>query len=106
MLTSTIIFIYRVLMQIIRIYSFVWFIWIVLSWLNAFGVLHLNQYNPVIRILYNITDGIIDRVFGNFRYKFVVGMLDLAPLVFLIILTTVIPFILSGILRILLRVLS
>lgn len=106
MAASIIIFVYKVLIQLIRIYSFIWFIWIVLSWLNAFGVVQINQYNPIIRIFYNITDGVIDRIFGNFRYKFVVGMLDLSPLVFLILLTTVIPIILSAIVRMLLRILG
>lgn len=104
-LASVIIFIYRVILQLIRLYSFIWFIWIVLSWLSAFRVLNINYYNPVIRILANITDGVIEKVFGRFRERLIVGMIDLSPFVFLMILTTVIPYLLSRLINIILRLL-
>lgn len=100
-----IIFIYRVLMQGIRLYSFVWFIWIVMSWLNSFGVIQINYYNGVIRFLHRITDGVIDKIFGSFRQRLVVGMIDLSPLVFLLLLTTVLPMILNNLLNMILRLL-
>ncbi len=98
-------FIYRVLMQGIRIYSFVWFIWIVMSWLNSFGVIQINHYNGAIRFLHKITDGVIDRVFGNFRDRLVVGMIDLSPLLFLFLLTTVLPVVFTNLFNMILRLL-
>lgn len=98
-------FIYRVLMQAIRVYSFVWFIWIVMSWLNSFGVIQVNYYNGLIRFLHKITDGVIDKVFGRFRDRLVLGNMDLSPLVFLLLLTTVVPVILRNLLNIILRLL-
>lgn len=100
-----IIFIYRVLMQAVRIYSFVWFIWIVMSWLNSFGVIQVNYYNGLIRFLHKITDGVIDKLFGRFRDRLVVGNMDLSPFVFLILLTTVFPIILGNLLNLILRLL-
>lgn len=91
MLKEVIDFIYVLIIQILRIYSFIWFIWIIISWLTAFGAIHLDYYNPIVRFFYNITDGIIDRIFGDFRNKFIVGMIDLSPLVFLIIINMVLP---------------
>lgn len=91
MLKEVIDFIYVLIIQGLRLYSFIWFIWIIISWLTAFGAIHLDYYNPIVRFFYNITDGIIDRIFGDFRNKFIVGMIDLSPLVFLIIINMVLP---------------
>lgn len=91
MLKEVIDFIYVLIIQGLRLYSFVWFIWIIISWLTAFGAINLDYYNPIVRFFYNITDGIIDRIFGDFRNKFIVGMIDLSPLVFLIIINMVLP---------------
>ncbi|WP_432631963.1 YggT family protein [Brachyspira sp.] len=91
MIKEVIDFIYVLIIQGLRLYSFIWFIWIIISWLTAFGAIHLDYYNPIVRFFYNITDGIIDRIFGDFRNKFIVGMIDLSPLVFLIIINMVLP---------------
>lgn len=91
MLKEVIDFIYILIIQGLRLYSFIWFIWIIISWLTAFGAINLDYYNPIVRFFYNITDGIIDRIFGDFRNKFIVGMIDLSPLVFLIIINMVLP---------------
>lgn len=91
MLKEVIDFIYVLIIQGLRLYSFIWFIWIIISWLTAFGAINLDYYNPIVRFFYNITDGIIDRIFGDFRNKFIVGMIDLSPLVFLIIINMVLP---------------
>jgi YggT family protein len=103
MSTSVLLFVYKVLMQLIRIYSFVWFIWIVMSWLNTFGVVRINYYNQLIQILYSITDGVIDKVFGRFREKFVVGNMDLSPLVFLFLLYTILPRAITALFNMLLK---
>ena len=95
MLKEVIDFIYVLIIQGLRLYSFIWFIWIIISWLTAFGAIHLDYYNPIVRFFYNITDGIIDRIFGDFRSKFIVGMIDLSPLVFLIIINMVLPIIIN-----------
>lgn len=98
--------IYYVILSLIRIYSFIWFIWIIISWLTAFGLLRLDYHSPAIRFLAKITDGVVDAVFGNFRRIFVVGMLDLSPLVFLIVLTMIFPKVLAWIFNMLLAFLS
>lgn len=103
MLKEVIDFIYVLIIQGLRLYSFIWFIWIIISWLTAFGAIHLDYYNPIVRFFYNITDGIIDRIFGDFRNKFIVGMIDLSPLVFLIIINMVLPRIIYFIYLFLLR---
>ena len=95
MLKEVIDFIYVLIIQGLRLYSFIWFIWIIISWLTAFGAIHLDYYNPIVRFFYNITDGIIDRIFGDFRNKFIVGMIDLSPLVFLIIINIIFSFIIN-----------
>lgn len=104
MLIETIRFIYYLLMQTLRLYSFIWFVWIILSWLQAFGAMHLDYYNPIINFLYKITDGVIEKVFGGRRL--IVGMLDLSPLVFLLILQLAVPIILRFVFQLLLNLVS
>ncbi len=84
----------RIILLALRAYSFVWFIWIILSWLRAFGAVQLDPYNPVVRTLARITDGVVDKVFGRFRYKLIIGMFDLSPLVFLVVLNYILPSVL------------
>lgn len=91
-------------MQTLRLYSFIWFVWIILSWLQAFGAMHLDYYNPIINFLYKITDGVIEKVFGGRRL--IVGMLDLSPLVFLLILQLAVPIILRFVFQLLLNLVS
>lgn len=105
MLISIINFIYVLILQALRLYSFIWLIWIIMSWLTAFGALHLDYYNPVINFLYQITDGLIDRVFGDFRRKFIIGMLDLSPLIFLLIVNMGIPALLRIVYSFIIRLL-
>ena len=90
MLIQIINFIYVLIMQALRLYSFIWFIWIIISWLTAFGAIHLDYYNPIVNFFYRITDGVIDKIFGNFRDKLIIGVIDLSPLVFLLILQMVV----------------
>lgn len=91
-------------MQAINIYSFIWFIWIVMGWLNAFGVIQINHYNTIIRFLCKITDDVIDKLFGRFRDRLIVGNMDLSPLIFLLLLTFVLPRILGMLFSMILRV--
>ena len=90
-------------MQALRLYSFIWFIWIIISWLTAFGAIHLDYYNPIVNFFYRITDGVIDKVFGNFRDKLIIGVIDLSPLVFLLILQMVIPPLITMLYRFVIR---
>ena len=90
-------------MQALRLYSFIWFIWIIISWLTTFGAIHLDYYNPIVNFFYRITDGVIDKVFGNFRDKLIIGVIDLSPLVFLLILQMVIPPLITMLYRFVIR---
>ena len=106
MLIQVVNFIYVLIIQALRLYSFIWFIWIIISWLTAFGAIRLDFYNPIVRFFYNITDGIIDRIFGDFRRKFIIGMIDISPLVFLLIINMVLPRILHFIYLFILRLIG
>lgn len=57
---------------------------VILSWLPAVGV-RVDPYHPIIRLLYQITDPILDplRRFTTF------GMMDLSPIAALILLEVV-----------------
>ncbi|ADK31294.1 Protein of unknown function YGGT family [Brachyspira pilosicoli 95/1000] len=90
-------------MQALRLYSFIWFIWIIISWLTAFGAIHLDYYNPIVNFFYRITDGVIDKIFGNFRDKLIIGVIDLSPLVFLLILQMVVPPLITMLYRFIIR---
>ena len=106
MLAEIIVFIYKVLMQALRLYSFIWFIWIIISWLTAFGAIHLDYYNPIVNFFYKITDGVIDKVFGNFRDKLIIGVIDISPLIFLLLLQMVVPLVLKMVFTFLLRIVA
>ncbi|MEI0795885.1 YggT family protein [Brachyspira pilosicoli] len=103
MLIQIINFIYVLIMQALRLYSFIWFIWIIISWLTAFGAIHLDYYNPIVNFFYRITDGVIDKIFGNFRDKLIIGVIDLSPLVFLLILQMVVPPLVAMLYRFIIR---
>ena len=105
MLIQIINFIYVLIMQALRLYSFIWFIWIIISWLTTFGAIHLDYYNPIVNFFYRITDGVIDKIFGNFRDKLIIGVIDLSPLVFLLILQMVVPPLITMLYRFIIRLL-
>ena len=106
MLIQIINFIYVLLNQALRLYSFIWFIWIIISWLTAFGAIHLDYYNPIVNFFYKITDGVIDKVFGNFRDKLIIGVIDISPLIFLLLLQMVAPLVLKMVFTFLLRIVA
>jgi YggT family protein len=64
---------------------------VILSWLPMAGV-RIDPYHPVIRILYQITDPILDpiRRFATF------GMIDFSPIVALILLEVIRRVLLSA----------
>jgi YggT family protein len=64
------------------VFSILWWailIRVLLSWLPMAGI-RIDPYNPVIRVLYQITDPILDPI----RKYTTVGMIDLSPIVALI----------------------
>lgn len=77
-------FIYFVISKVLELYMLIWFIWIIISWLQAFGIMNLDYYHPLVELVYNITDGVVYRVFGERRL--IIGMMDLTPMLFLLIL--------------------
>ncbi len=103
MLLTILSILFQIISFAIRIYSFVWFIWIILSWLRAFGAIQLDPFNPLLRLLRTLTDGVVDSVFGNFRRYLVIGMFDLSPLVFLLVLTSIFPRVLAWLFNMILR---
>ena len=83
MLAEIIVFIYKVLMQALRLYSFIWFIWIIISWLTAFGAIHLDYYNPIVNFFYKITDGVIEKIeYIVYFYIILCPILDIASYCF------------------------
>ena len=106
MLIKIITFIYLLLQQTLTIYSYIWFIWIIISWLQFFGAINLDYYNPIVNFFYRITDGIIDKLFGNFRDKFIIGFIDISPLIFLIIINMVLPRLLYTLYQIVIRIVA
>ncbi len=70
----------EVLITIIDVvFSLLWWailIRVLLSWLPMAGV-QLDRYNPVVNVLYSITDPILEPL----RRYTTVGMIDLSPLV-------------------------
>jgi len=67
---------------IVIVFEVLWWailIRVLLSWLPMAGV-QIDRYNPVINILYTITDPILEPL----RRYTTVGMIDLSPLVALI----------------------
>ena len=54
---------------------------VLLSWLPMAGI-HIDPYNPIVKILYDITDPILEPL----RRFTTIGMIDWSPLVALIII--------------------
>ncbi len=105
-ISRILIVVYRIITVIIRGYTFLWFIWIILSWLRAFGALRIDPFNPIMRILSGLTDGVVNKVFGNFRRRLVIGIIDLSPFIFLLILTYVFPPVLAWLFNMLIRLIN
>ena len=66
--------------------------------------MHLDYYNPIVNFFYKITDGVIDKLFMGKRL--IVGVIDLSPLVFLLILNMVVPLVLRQIYLIVIRLIA
>jgi YggT family protein len=57
---------------------------VLLSWLPMAGI-HIDPYNPIVKILYDITDPILEPL----RRFTTIGMIDWSPIVALIIINLI-----------------
>ncbi|MEK6793798.1 MAG: YggT family protein [Spirochaetota bacterium] len=85
------------------LYSLLWLAWIIMSWLQAFGVVQINPDNTLIRIVSAATDGVIDRVFGSIREKLIIGVIDISPFIFLFVVANILPQVLTWLFMLLKR---
>ncbi|MCF6220022.1 MAG: YggT family protein [Robiginitomaculum sp.] len=70
----------NLLMSIINIYLLILIIWVIASWLRAFGV--IDPRNPTIRQILSVLDALVEPVIGPIRRVIpIIGGLDLSPLV-------------------------
>lgn len=72
--------VFNLLMSIISLYLFIIFAWVVLSWLQAFGI--INTRNPMVRNIVAALNGFVDPVVAPIRRVLPsMGGLDLSPIV-------------------------
>ncbi|MBL4853799.1 MAG: YggT family protein [Robiginitomaculum sp.] len=70
----------NLLINIINLYLFVIIIWVIASWLQAFGV--IDARHPVVRQILSVLNALIEPVAGRIRRILPsIGGLDLSPLV-------------------------
>jgi YggT family protein len=81
---------YRLVDILFQLYWWIIFIRVILSWLPMAG-LHIDSYNPLIRLLYQLTDPILEPL----RRYTTFGMMDFSPIVALLILDVLRRVILS-----------
>ncbi len=70
--------IFIILAQVLRIYTFVLLVRILITWIPG-----LDPYNPLVRILYQVTDPVLEPA-----RKLIppIGMIDISPIVVFIVL--------------------
>ena len=72
--------IFNLLMNVINLYLFIIFAWVVISWLQAFGI--INTRNPLVRNIVGALQGLVDPVVAPIRRILPsMGGLDLSPIV-------------------------
>ncbi len=72
--------IFNLLMNVISLYLFIIFAWVVISWLQAFGI--INTRNPLVRNIVGALQGLVDPVVAPIRRILPsMGGLDLSPIV-------------------------
>ncbi len=72
--------IFNLLMNIIGLYLFIIFAWVVASWLQMFGI--VNPRNPTVRSILGALDAFVDPVVAPIRRVLpAMGGLDLSPIV-------------------------
>ena len=72
--------IFNLLMNIISLYLFIIFVWVIASWLQAFGV--INTRNPMVRNILNALSAFVEPVIAPIRRVIpAMGGLDLSPIV-------------------------
>lgn len=72
--------IFNLLMNIIGLYLFIIFAWVIASWLQAFGI--INTRHPMVRNIVGALSAFVEPVIAPIR-RFIppLGGLDLSPLV-------------------------
>ncbi len=72
--------IFNLLMNVIGLYLFIIFAWVITSWLQAFGV--INTRNPMVRNIVGVLQGFVEPVLRPIRRIIpAIGGLDLSPIV-------------------------
>lgn len=75
----------NLLINIISLYNFVLFVYIVLSWLIGFGI--VNKHQPVVRKIYDVLHRLTEPVLSRIRrYMPDLGGIDLSPIVLIFVL--------------------
>jgi len=81
----------NLLINIINLYLFVIIIWVIASWLRAFGV--IDAKHPVVRQILSVLDALIEPVARPIRRILPsIGGLDLSPLVLILGLYFILNF--------------
>ncbi|GHV59637.1 membrane protein [Campylobacterota bacterium] len=75
-----------VIVQIIEIYIWVVIIAAVLSWVRP------DPYNPIVQVLYRLTDPVYDWIRKLFKYKTVISNIDFSPIILIVFLQVVVLF--------------
>lgn len=72
--------VFNLLMSIISLYLFIIFAWVVISWLQAFGI--INTRNPVVHNIVAALHGLVEPVVAPIRRILPsMGGLDLSPII-------------------------
>ena len=79
----------QILNTVLSIYVWIIIISVILSWVNP------DPYNPIVRVLRNMTEPVFERVRRWFPFT-VIGGLDLAPIVVLLLIMFVREFLVQS----------
>ncbi len=72
--------VFNLLLNIIGLYLFIIFAWVVVSWLQMFGI--INTRNSTVRSIVSVLDSLVDPVVAPIRRVLpAMGGLDLSPIV-------------------------
>lgn len=75
-----------VVVQIIEIYIWVVIIAAVLSWVRP------DPYNPIVQVLYRLTEPVYAWIRKVLKYKTVISNIDLSPIILIVFLQIVVLF--------------
>jgi YggT family protein len=75
----------KVLWEILRLYSWVVIIWVIMTWLVQFNV--INSRNEIVRVIGTTLNQLVDPVLRRIRrFLPMVGALDLSPIALLLLI--------------------